>query len=205
MGRLFLHFFMVYYSSNHRKGLYHGLDSALGLYCDRVRATDLEAIRGQLRDNYAISRDPINQPFSSTKSIMVINLYSDYSESIADAYGLTAKSGQVNNRNAIVAFVPDGEALGLMSIYKLPLIERCLMEVPMIRGGVPPFEGGCAYFEIAPWNYKDKAAEVLKKITEFETPRHQEVLEQILQGSLGVYNDYALYQHLEQTKQTPGW
>lgn len=186
-------------------GLYPQLDSALGLYCDKIKDTDLAAIRENMSSNYAISRVLPEQTFSSTDSVMTVNFYSDYSESIADATGKTAKSVPTINRNALVAFIPKGEDMECMEIYKLPLIERNIMEGPRVRGGVPPFEGGCAYIEIAPWDHRDGAAQVLQRIKEFETPQHRMVLEKILKGNLNKYDGSALYEHLSQTGQTHLW
>ena len=66
------------------------------------------------------------------------------------------------------------------------------------RHGVDDFEPGCAYIELAPWEHQhDTAQKVRTVVTAFETPRHAEVFNGIMDGQIEAYRTSAVYEFLD--------
>lgn len=181
-----------------------GLPSALTMHLDKVTEQEKEQVIGALKENYRFSRDAGRVQLN--RCIRITTLFFDYSTPIADCHGRISHSAGIN-REAAFAYI--GDAMDI-NFFDFPLVEfgsglyAGFTRSPDMRGGVPPFENGCAYLEVAPSEDFAKSR-IHQFITEFETPRHQEVLEKILKGEITEYHGAALFEHLRRTGREELW
>ena len=186
------------------------LPNALGMYVDKVTPAEEQAVIEHFRRTHRFYSSAVrNMPRGDINS----HLFADYSLVVADAEDMTMNNLGAQNRNALLVVTPTI----FSGIHHTPYVEvgeyrGQFMEVPVIRGGVPPFEGINAYLEIANgqepgrWDNSDPALRVLEKvITEFETFVHEQIFREILAGTRKKFTGSALYEHLHQTGQTSKW
>ena len=178
--------------------------ATLALYADKVTTEELSAVKKVLQHSYSHSTPEqsvdIKLPFTISRCE-----YFDHSTTLAGSDGQIISSGSMEDRRALLLFSELQNGIIYMDI---PLINEPIYrarKTPALRGGVPPFQAGGIYLELVPWFPRDASIEIARKITEFETPRHQEVLEGILAGEIKEYTLSPLYEHLHRTGQTDLW
>ncbi len=187
------------------------LPNALGMFVDKVTPAEKKAVREHFKRHYRFSSSVIRK---SPRGNLILDLFSDYSTTIADNEGRKAGDSGVQNRNALLVISSSkvNSSSYHFSYAKVGEYEGYYMEAPIVRGGAPEFEGINAYIEIAnggkagEWNHSDPALSVLEKtVHEFETPVHQRVFKEILAGERNKFTDSALYQCLHETGQKEKW
>lgn len=181
------------------------MPNALGIYVDKVISAEEELVKKHFKENYRFSSSSDHEvPAGKISSY----LFRDYSPIVADADGKTLNSLGAQNRNALLTVFPKETYINGIGVGECM---GSIMEMPMVRGGVLPFEDGCAYIEIAngkqgKWVHSDPALSILETIiTEFETPAHKRILREILAGTITEFTESALYEHLRETGQTDKW
>lgn len=182
------------------------IPNAFGMYVDKVIPSEEELVKKHFKENYRFSSSSSTQ--SSSGREIYSYLFRDYSPFIADADGKTLNSPGAQNRNALLIVFSEGAYINGIGVGECI---GSIMEMPMVRGGVLPFEDSCAYIEIAngergKWGHSDPALSVLGKvIIEFETPAHGRILREILTGAKKEFTGSALYEHLRETGQIDKW
>ena len=183
--------------------------ATLALYADKVTTEELDAVKATLQRSYSncAPEKSIDIKLAHPASPFTLFRYEYFDHStLAGSDGRIISSGSMEDRRALLLFSELQNGIVYMDIPPITQPTYHARETPALRGGVPPFEAGGIYLELVPWFPHDASREMARMITEFETPRHQEVLEGILAGDMSTYTDPgALWEHLSRTGQGSLW